>query len=108
MGPAVAAVTMGTVSHISQSYLHGHLVVVIDCADRDRSTQFWTSALGYAHDGPPGGTYLSLVPADGQGIEILLRRVPEVRAARTAFTWICAPPTSTPRLIVSLCGERYA
>ncbi len=68
--------------HNPQSYLHGHLVVVIDCGDLDRSAQFWTSVLGYACDGPPGGRYQRLVPADGQGVEILLQRVPEVKRGK--------------------------
>jgi catechol 2,3-dioxygenase-like lactoylglutathione lyase family enzyme len=40
------------VSRTPQAYLRGHLVVVIDCADLDRSAEFWTSVLGYARDGP--------------------------------------------------------
>jgi len=31
------------VSRNFQSYLRGHLVVMIDCGDLDRSAQFWTS-----------------------------------------------------------------
>ena len=65
-----------------QPYLRGHLVVVIDCGDLGRSAQFWTSVLGYARDGPPGGPYQGLVPADGQGIEILLQQVPEVKSGK--------------------------
>ena len=68
--------------HNSQSYLRGHLVVVIDCGDLDRSAQFWASVLGYARDGPPGGPYQGLVPADGRGIEILLQRVPEGKSGK--------------------------
>jgi predicted enzyme related to lactoylglutathione lyase len=70
------------VSHTPQLYLGGHLVVVIDCGDLDRSAQFWASVLGYARDGPPGGRYQGLVPAGGQGIEILLQRVPEVKSGK--------------------------
>jgi predicted enzyme related to lactoylglutathione lyase len=55
---------------------------VIDCGDLDRSAQFWASVLGYARDGPPGGRYQGLVPAGGQGIEILLQRVPEVKSGK--------------------------
>jgi predicted enzyme related to lactoylglutathione lyase len=58
-------------------YLHGELVVVIDCADLDRSAGFWAAALGYERPGPGSGTYLTLLPADGDGIEVLLQRVPE-------------------------------
>src|SRR5215467_6262426 len=36
-----------TVSHIPESYLRGHLVVVIDCDDLDRSARFWTSVRLY-------------------------------------------------------------
>jgi glyoxalase superfamily protein len=70
------------VNHNPQSYLRGHLVVVIDCGDLGRSAHFWTGALGYARNGPAGGTYQSLVPADGQGIEILLQRVPERKSGK--------------------------
>lgn len=64
-------------SHNHQSYLHGHLVVVIDCGDLERSARFWASVLGYERAGPASEPYQGLVPADGQGIEILLQRVPE-------------------------------
>ncbi len=64
-------------------YVGGHLVVVIDCGDLDRSAEFWTGVLGYARDGPPGVRYQGLVPADGgQGIEILLQQVPEAKSAK--------------------------
>ena len=69
-------------SHDPQPYLSGHLVLVVDCADLDRSAQFWTGALGYVRDGPAGDRYQSLVPADGQGIEILLQRVPEPKTEK--------------------------
>lgn len=69
-------------SRLPHSYLRGHLVVVIDCGDLDRSAQFWTSVLGYARDGPPGGLHQGLIPAGGQGIEILLQRVPEIKSGK--------------------------
>jgi predicted enzyme related to lactoylglutathione lyase len=59
------------------SYLRGELVVVIDCADLERSAEFWTRVLGYVRDDSVGGPYLSLDPAGGDGIGILLQRVPE-------------------------------
>jgi predicted enzyme related to lactoylglutathione lyase len=62
-----------------QSYLRGHLIVVIDCGDLDRSALFWTSVLGYVRESPPGGRYQTLLPADGRGIEVLLQRVPETK-----------------------------
>ena len=58
-------------------YLRGELVLVIDCSDLDRSAQFWAEVLGYVLGGAASGPYQSLVPADGQGIEVLLQRVPE-------------------------------
>lgn len=56
------------------------LVVVVDCADLDRSAAFWCGALGYV--GPPAGTpgpYRQLVPAGGDGLELLLQQVPEAK-----------------------------
>jgi predicted enzyme related to lactoylglutathione lyase len=58
-------------------YLRGELIVVIDCADLGRAADFWTGALGYVRDGPAVGQYLGLIPADGQGAEVLLQRVPD-------------------------------
>lgn len=55
----------------------GDLALVVDCSDLDTAADFWTAVLGYVREGPAGKTYLSLVPADGDGIEILLQRVPE-------------------------------
>jgi predicted enzyme related to lactoylglutathione lyase len=69
----------GAVSHSPQPYPRGHLVLVIDCGDLERSARFWTSVLGYDRAGPAGGPYQGLVPAHGQGIEILLQRVPEAK-----------------------------
>jgi catechol 2,3-dioxygenase-like lactoylglutathione lyase family enzyme len=54
-----------------------HLVLVLDCADLDRAADFWTAALGYVRQGPPGGPYQGLVPGEGGGIELLLQRVPQ-------------------------------
>lgn len=58
-------------------YLRGELIVVIDCADLGRAAEFWTGVLGYVPEGLALGRYLGLIPADGQGAEILLQRVPE-------------------------------
>lgn len=68
---------------LPQPYPGGHLVLVIDCADLDRSAGFWAGALGYASEEQAGERYRSLVPGDGQGIEILLQRVPEVKKEKT-------------------------
>jgi catechol 2,3-dioxygenase-like lactoylglutathione lyase family enzyme len=59
------------------------LVVVLDCADLDRSAEFWCGVLGYV--GPPPGTpgpYRQLLPADGDGLELLLQQVPEAKAGK--------------------------
>jgi predicted enzyme related to lactoylglutathione lyase len=64
-------------SRAPHPYREGELVIVIDCSDLDRSAQFWSAALGYEPDESPSTRYRSLLPADGDGIEILLQRVPE-------------------------------
>ncbi len=69
-------------SHTPQSYLRGHLIVVIDCGDLDRAAQFWTSVLGYVRSGRPAGHYQGLIPSDGQGVEILLQQVPEAKTGK--------------------------
>jgi catechol 2,3-dioxygenase-like lactoylglutathione lyase family enzyme len=59
------------------------LVVVLDCADLDRSASFWCAALGYV--GPPAGSpgpYRKLLPADGDGVELLLQQVPEPKTGK--------------------------
>ena len=63
-------------------YQRGELVVVIDCSQLDRSAEFWAGVLGYVRDGVATGRYQSLLPADGQGVEILLQRVPEGKAGK--------------------------
>ena len=60
-----------------QRYQGGELVLVIDCSDLGRAADFWAEVLGYVREGPAVGTYQGLIPADGQGVEVLLQRVPE-------------------------------
>ena len=60
-----------------QSYPNGELVIVIDCADLDRSARFWAAVLGYQADGVTSGLYRSLAPVSGVGIDVLLQRVPD-------------------------------
>ena len=67
---------------VPQSYANGELVIVIDCADLDRSARFWCAVLGYAAASPAGGRYRSLIPASGQGIEVLLQRVADGKPAK--------------------------
>jgi catechol 2,3-dioxygenase-like lactoylglutathione lyase family enzyme len=79
------------VSRTPHPYVGGHLVVVIDCGDLDRSAEFWTGVLGYARAGPPGGRYQGLVPASGQGIEIHVSGMLGVRARRLPGTFVPGP-----------------
>ena len=66
-----------------QPYPHGELVIVIDCADLDRSARFWAGVLGYAPGYAPSpagaGPYRSLQPESGAGIDVLLQHVPDVK-----------------------------
>ena len=65
-----------------QPYPHGELVVVIDCADLDRSAAFWSSVLGYTASPAGTGPYRSLEPESGAGIDVLLQRVPDVKGQK--------------------------
>lgn len=66
------------------------LAVVIDCADLDRAAAFWAPVLGYSVVRESGDaatatttdSYRRLVPLDGDGIEILLQRVPDAKTAK--------------------------
>lgn len=55
------------------------LVIVVDCADLDRSARFWCGVLGYTAAPPGPGRYRQL---RGDGIEVLLQRVEEPKAAK--------------------------
>jgi predicted enzyme related to lactoylglutathione lyase len=59
---------------IPSPYLRGDLVVVIDCADLERSARFWAGVLGYLDEGQSTGPYRTLRPTDGSGAEVLLQR----------------------------------
>ncbi|HZX04772.1 VOC family protein [Kribbella sp.] len=63
------------------SYSHGDLVVVVDVADLERAADFWTAVLGYVRAGEPD-TYLTLLPQDGPGIEVLLQLVPDRKSVK--------------------------
>jgi len=65
-----------------QPYPHGELVIVIDCADLDRSAAFWSAALGYTACPAGAGPYRSLEPESGAGIDVLLQRVPDVKGQK--------------------------
>ncbi|WP_328472267.1 VOC family protein [Actinoplanes sp. NBC_00393] len=53
------------------------LAVVLDCSDLDRSARFWSEVLGYRAEDAYPGRYRKLLPADGNGFELLLQQVPE-------------------------------
>ena len=65
-----------------QPYPHGGLVIVIDCADLDRSAAFWSAALGYTASTAGTGPYRGLEPESGVGIDVLLQRVPDVKGQK--------------------------
>lgn len=67
-----------------QAYAGGELVVVIDCARLERAADFWCSMLGYvrAGDAVEGSRYLSLLPRDDAGIEVLLQRVGDAKLVK--------------------------
>lgn len=58
------------------------LVVVLDCADLDRSAEFWCAALGYIAPHPDAGPYRRLLPSDGDGIELLLQQVSDQKTTK--------------------------
>ena len=57
------------------------LAVVLDCTDLDQATKFWCGALGYTAlpKEPGSGPYHVLLPADGDGVELLLQQVVDDR-----------------------------
>jgi predicted enzyme related to lactoylglutathione lyase len=67
---------------VPQPYLNGELVIVIDCSDLDRSARFWAAALGFTASPPSGGAYRTLLPASGEGIEVLLQRVDDEKGQK--------------------------
>ena len=64
-----------------QPYPNGELVIVVDCSDLERSARFWCEALGYTAS-PPSGSYCTLAPESGVGIEVLLQRVPDAKGQK--------------------------
>jgi predicted enzyme related to lactoylglutathione lyase len=63
------------------NYANGELVIVVDVADLDRAATFWTAVLGYVRQGEPD-VYLSLVPRDGAGVEVLLQQVSDAKRGK--------------------------
>lgn len=61
--------------------MRGELVVVVDVGDLERAAAFWGGVLGYERVGEPN-VYLSLVPADGVGVEVLLQKVADPKQGK--------------------------
>jgi len=59
------------------------LAVVLDCADLERSAAFWAGALGYEARPGDDGPYRQLLPPGGNGVELLLQRVPEAKTTKS-------------------------
>jgi predicted enzyme related to lactoylglutathione lyase len=55
--------------------------LVLDCADPRALAEFWAPALGYNNVGS-AGSYVILLPAEGEGPQLLLQRVPEAKATK--------------------------
>jgi predicted enzyme related to lactoylglutathione lyase len=65
-----------------QRYRNGELVIVIDCSDLERSARFWSAVLGFTASRATTGPYRGLLPASGDGIEVLLQRVAEEKGQK--------------------------
>jgi predicted enzyme related to lactoylglutathione lyase len=65
-----------------QRYSHGELVIVVDVSDLERSAEFWSQVLGYGPAVRASATYLSLIPGDGRGCEVLLQRTDDRKVGK--------------------------
>ena len=55
--------------------------LVLDCTDPEALATFWAPALGYTNVGG-AGSYMMLLPADDEGPQLLLQRVPEPKTGK--------------------------
>ena len=55
--------------------------LVLDCADPEALSKFWAPALSYTSVGR-AGNYVMLLPAEGEGPQLLLQRVGEAKATK--------------------------
>src|SRR5262249_35598715 len=101
-------------------YRRGELLVVIDCADLDRSAEFWSEVLGYVREAEAFGTYLATAGRRGLGALTCACRVgtpgvwksssrgsPKTRGTNPACTSTCARPTWSPRSSACWASVRY-
>ncbi|GIF41787.1 glyoxalase [Actinoplanes xinjiangensis] len=58
------------------------MAMVLDCSDLERSATFWCGVLGYHAEPASPGRYQSLIPADGNGVELLLQQVAEPKVTK--------------------------
>lgn len=73
---------MPEVTRSPHPYARGELALVVDVSDLDRAADFWTETLGYVREGAASARYLSLIPASGNGIELLLQKVGDVKRGK--------------------------
>lgn len=59
----------------------GRMGLVLDCKEPDALATFWAAALGYAIVGG-AGSYVMLLPSEGDGPQLLLQRVPEAKVTK--------------------------
>jgi hypothetical protein len=85
-------------SRTPHRYRGGELVIVIDCADLDRSADFWTDVLGYLRDGSAGRIYQTLVPPTAEVARSSYSACPTRSWRRTAYTSTCVRRTWDPKL----------
>jgi predicted enzyme related to lactoylglutathione lyase len=55
--------------------------LVLDCEDAEALAAFWAPALGYTSVGS-AGSYVMLLPTEGDGPQLLLQRVPEPKSTK--------------------------
>jgi predicted enzyme related to lactoylglutathione lyase len=86
------------------------LAVVVDCADLDRSAAFWCGVLGYRAEPRSPGRYRRLLPADGNGVELLLQRVPEPKGTKNRMHLDLRVPDLTAEVarVVALGARRIS
>lgn len=54
-------------------------MITIDCADPRKLAEFWAAAMNLRVDSDYEGEFMVLAPAEGEGVNIGLQKVPEPR-----------------------------
>ena len=68
--------------------------LVLDCGDPEALAEFWAAALGYTSVGS-AGSYVMLLPAEGDGPQLLLQKVPEPKAGKNRMHFDVLGDTSS-------------